>query len=300
MPVPVYILPGNHDPLNAGSVYRSSVFIERRPAHVHVIESATPVKVGDCVEIVGAPWMSKRPVTNPIEEALTTLPPASGITRICMGHGAVDLLTPDRESARIIEVSALERAIDEGKFHFVALGDRHSITKLGSGERVWYSGTPEPTRFSETRPGRALVVEVGDDRVATKEVQVGQWRFIELERVELNSADDVKTHKELMEEMENKERTILRLNLVGTLSLSSHCLLHDCLDDAEDVFGALEVREDDLLVLPDDADFDDLGFSGSVDAAVQRLRSCSIEGGDESATARDALMLLLRLAGKEV
>src|SRR4030042_6452228 len=68
VPVPVYILPGNHDPLNAASVYRSSVFIERRPAHVHVIESATPLEVAECVELMGAPWMSKRPAANPIEE----------------------------------------------------------------------------------------------------------------------------------------------------------------------------------------------------------------------------------------
>src|SRR4030042_3749030 len=39
VPVPVYLLPGNNDPLNAASVYRSSIFIERKPAHVHVIQS---------------------------------------------------------------------------------------------------------------------------------------------------------------------------------------------------------------------------------------------------------------------
>ncbi len=39
VPVPVFILPGNHDPLNAASVYRSSTFIERKPPHVNVIEN---------------------------------------------------------------------------------------------------------------------------------------------------------------------------------------------------------------------------------------------------------------------
>ena len=37
--------------------------------------------------------------------------PANKVTRICMGHGAVDTLTPDMESAGIISVAALERAI---------------------------------------------------------------------------------------------------------------------------------------------------------------------------------------------
>ncbi len=117
--------------------------------------------------------MSKRPAANPIEEALNALTPASGIIRICMGHGAVDTLTPDRDAAGIIEVAAIERAISEGKVHFVALGDRHSLTKVGNGDRIWYSGTPESTDFSETHSGYALIVDVGDGHVATKRSRSG-------------------------------------------------------------------------------------------------------------------------------
>ena len=215
MPVPVFILPGNHDPLNAAAVYRSSTFIDRKPAHVHVIENASPVKVADGVQLVGAPWMSKRPVTNPVEEALAALAPANGITRICMAHGAVDRLTPDPEAAGVIALAALERAIAEGKVHFVALGDRHSLTNVADGDRIWYSGTPEATDFSETQAGFALVVELDDSRVSAKEVQIGQWRFIERGRVDLNTSDDVDALRKSLEELENKERTVIRLTLVA-------------------------------------------------------------------------------------
>lgn len=296
VPVPIYILPGNHDPLNAASVYRSSTFIERKPAHVQVVESSAPIKVADGLEIVGAPWTSKRPVTNPIEEALSALPPASGVTRICLGHGAVDLFTPDREAAGVIAFALLERAVDEGKVHFVALGDRHSLTKVGAGERVWYSGTPESTDFSEIRSGWALVVEIEDDRAATKEVKIGQWQFVEHGRVDLNTVDDVEALRKSLDAIENKERTAVRLNLVGALSLTLHNLLQNHLLSASDVFGAFDVREDDLLLIPDDTDFADLGFSGFADGTVQRLRSKISEGGAEGAIARDSLMLLLRLA----
>ena len=296
VPVPVYLLPGNHDPLNAASVYRSSIFVERKPDHVHVIENANPIQVADGIEIVGAPWMSKRPAANPIGEALNALPPANGIIRICAGHGAVDLLTPDSDAPGIIEVAAVERAINEGKVHFVALGDRHSVTRVGTGDRIWYSGTPESTDFAETNSGFALIVDVGNEQVAVKEVQVGQWRFIERSRVDLNTGDDVEMLRRWLETVENKERTVIRLHLVGSLSLSSHGLLHSHLDAAEDVFGALEAREDDLVVMPDDSDFADLGFSGFAGQTTERLRSKIAEGGDEAAAARDALTLLLRLA----
>jgi DNA repair exonuclease SbcCD nuclease subunit len=296
VPVPVYILPGNHDPLNAASVYRSSTFIERKPPQVQVVETAAPIKVAEGVELVGAPWMSKRPVANPIEDAINALAPANGITRICMGHGPVDTLAPDQESAGIISVAALERALAEGKIHFVALGDRHSLTKVGGGDRIWYSGTSEATDFRETQSGYAHIVEIGDGSANTKGIQIGQWRFLERERVDLNTADDVEALRKSLEGIENKDRTVVRLNLVGSLSLALSGALQNHLLAAKDVFGAFDVRDDALLVLPDDTDFANLGFSGFADGTVQRLRSKIAEGGDEGTVPREALMLLLRLA----
>ena len=80
------------------------------------------------------------------------------------------------------------------------------------------------------------------------------------------------------------------------MSLSLKGLLQNHLDAAKDVFGAFDVREDELLAVPDDADFAGLGFSGFADATVKRLRTKIEDGGEEGSLARDALMLLLRLA----
>src|SRR4030043_257218 len=88
--VPVYLLPGNHDPLNAASVYRSSTFLEKKPAHVHIIDTTVPVQVDVGFELVGAPWLSKRQNHNPIVDLLNTLPPGGSIKRICVGHGIID------------------------------------------------------------------------------------------------------------------------------------------------------------------------------------------------------------------
>jgi DNA repair exonuclease SbcCD nuclease subunit len=294
--VTVFILPGNHDPLNAASVYRSSTFIERRPEHVQVIETSAPIKISEGVELVGAPWISKRPAANPVEELLATIQPVIGMTRICVAHGGVDLFTPDRDAPGVIAVSMLERAIDEGKIHFVALGDRHSLTKVGGGDRIWYSGTPESTDFRETQSGYVHIVEIGDGSVTTKSIKIGHWRFIEREQVDLNTAEDVEALRKSLEKIENKERTVVRLNLVGSLSLASNGMLQNQLFAAKDVFGAFDVQDDALLVLPDDTDFANLGFSGFADQTVQRLRSKILGGGDEGTVAREALMLMLRLA----
>jgi DNA repair exonuclease SbcCD nuclease subunit len=167
---------------------------------------------------------------------------------------------------------------------------------VGAGDRIWYSGTPEATDFSETQSGYGQIVEIGESSVSTKAVQVGQWRFVERDRVDMNSVDEVEGLRKWLEGIERKEMTVLRLKLVGSLSLSLRSVLDKHLSAAEDVFGAIDIREDELLVLPDDADFADLGFSGFADATVKALRARIDEGGKEGTMARDALMLLLRLA----
>ena len=296
VPVPVYVLPANHDPLNAASVYQSSTFSEQKPDHVTIIDDFSPREVAAGVEIVGAIWKSKKPVINPLEELLDALTPSSGKTRIVMGHGIVDQFTPDKDAPGIISVDKLELALREGKADFIALGDRHSVTKLGSSDRIWYSGTPVSTDFREDKSGYALVVELEKERMAAREVRVGKWNFIEMEHVDLNHADDVVNLNRSLQAIENKERTVVRLRLFGGLALSLHVELQKNLEAASDLFAGFDVRYDDLLMVPEDADFVDLGFSGFADKTVVRLREQIEAGGAEADEARDALMLLLRLA----
>jgi DNA repair exonuclease SbcCD nuclease subunit len=293
--VPVYLLPGNHDPLNAASVYRSSTFIEKKPAHVHIIENTGPIQVGDGFELVGAPWLSKRPNGNPIVDLLNALPPAGGIKRICVGHGIVDIFTPDKEAENVIAVSKLETAIAEGKVHFIALGDRHSLTKVGSGDRIWYSGTPESTDFREDHSGFCQIVHMDGADVTTEEVKIGQWSFIE-ELADLNTEADVESRRKKLEDIPSRERSVVKLVLKGSLTLSLHGVLQNHILAAKDVLAGSVINEDDLLVIPKDTDFTDLGFSGFADATVKRLREKIDRGGTEGAVARDAFMLLLRLA----
>lgn len=295
VPVPVFIIPGNHDPLNAASVYRSSTF-ERKPDNVRVIESADPIKINDDLEIVGAPWMSKKPAVNPLEEVLGTLETIDGITRICAAHGVVDYFTPDRDAPAVIAVELLEQAIKDRKVDFIALGDRHSLTRLGGTDRIWYSGTPEATDFAEVQSGFANIVEIDDGMVSAKPVQIGKWQFIDKGRFDLNTPEEMQSLRKFFDDIANKECTVVRVNCVGSLSLALREELQEDLDTAKDVFAACDVCEDDLVLLPDDTDFNDLGFSGFAKSSVEQLRTRIAEGGPESMIARDALMLLKRLA----
>lgn len=298
--VPVYLLPGNHDPLNAASVYRSTTFLERKPPHVHVIEDTNPIRVDKGIEIIGIPWASKRPLKDLVALATGQLEAAVNTMRVCVAHGMVDSLSPNLDDPALISLRSVEAAIAQNKIHYLALGDRHSLTEVGDSGCVWYAGTPEQTDYNELKPGFAIVVTINEESVTTKEVNIGRWKFIEREQIDLNSKEDIDALRAWVENLENKERTVVKLRFVGTLSLSLHSDLEEIISHAQEILGAVETRMGNLAVIPEDADFTDLGFSGFANSTVERLRSNVKASGHDAVTSRDALALLVRLAGREL
>lgn len=297
VPVPVYLLPGNHDPLDAASVYRSPTFTAHRPSNVHVLDGRGPVAVAPGVELVGAPWSSKRPGRDLVGAVSATLP-ADGTVRVVAGHGAVDVLSPDRNDEARIDLTAVEAALAVGQMHYVALGDRHSRTEVGSSGRVWYSGAPEPTDFVEVDPGHALVVDLAPGCCTVTSHAVATWRFVELHH-ELGGGGDVAALAARLDGLAAKARTVVRLTLVGTLGLDDHARLLDLLDHQRDLLAALVRWEkmSDLVVVPHDDDLAGLDLPGFAAQACAELSVASGRGGRDGAVAADALRLVHRLAG---
>ncbi len=90
------------------------------------------------------------------------------------------------------------------------------------------------------------------------------------------------------------------MHLVGAISLSLYGELEELFSHFQEVLGAVETRMNNLAIIPEDADFMDLGFSGFASHTVERLRSNIEESGPDTITSRDALALLVRLAGREL
>jgi DNA repair exonuclease SbcCD nuclease subunit len=304
--IPVYLLPGNHDPLDASSVYTSPLFTAECPDNVRVLDRAGVHRLRPGLEIVAAPWRSKAPTSDPVADVLDGLP-ADGVTRIVVGHGAVDILVPDKDRPSLISLSALEAAIARGAVHYVALGDKHSRMQVGSSGRIWYSGSPEVTNYDNIEPdsGHVLVIDVDEDDAArpvkVEARHVGSWRFVTLCRSVDDSRDvaDLDINLDLMPE---KERTVVRLGLTGSLTVTDKAALDACLDKYARLFAALSLweKQTDIAVMPADGEFDDLGIGGFAAAAVDELVATARSDGEEADDARAALALLLRLTDRGV
>lgn len=303
--IPVYLLPGNHDPLDASSVYTSALFCAERPDNVVVLDRAGVHQVRAGLEIVAAPWRSKVPTTDLVADVLDDLP-ASAATRILVAHGGVDALDPDRDKPSLIRLTKVDDALTRGAVHYVALGDKHSLTQVGGSGRVWYSGAPEVTNFDdvESDPGHVLVVDVDEaDPLRAVRVtprHVGSWRFVTMRR-QVDTSRDIADLDMNLDLMTEKDRTVVRLALTGSLTVTDRAALDACLDKYARLFAWLGLweRHTQLAVIPADGEFSDLGIGGFAAAAVEELVATARE--EDSATAVDAqaaLALLLRLADR--
>jgi DNA repair exonuclease SbcCD nuclease subunit len=303
--IPVYLLPGNHDPLDASSVYASALFTAECPDSVMVLDRAGVYEVRPGLQIVAAPWRSKAPTTDLVAEVLGDLQESpEGVTRVLVAHGGVDVVDPDPDKPSVIRLAQLEDALARGALHYVALGDKHSVTGVGSSGRVWYSGSPEVTNFDdvESDPGHVLVVDLDETypqrRVTVDAPHVGRWRFVTLHHQVDNSRDIVDLDLNL-DLMTDKDRTAVRLALIGSLTVTDRAALDACLDKYSRLFASLRLWDShsDLVVTAADGEFTDLGIGGFAAAAVEELVEAARTGDAETAgDAQAALALLLRLA----
>ena len=142
-----------------------------------------------------------------------------------------------------------------------------------------------------------LIVDLGADHVEVVDKHLGTWRFLRRNR-QLSSDKDIDALEEWLSGLEDKDRTIVKLSMVGQVSVAQKARLDEFLEHHTELLAALETweRHSDLVVIPDDADLDHFGLSGFASDALTELQMMA-EQGEQAPVARDALALLYRLVG---
>lgn len=301
--VPVYLLPGNHDPDNPAGCWSMPELVDGLPKGVHVLRDGRPHPVpGLPAEVVGAPWPSRRPDTDLVGAVLAGLaPPLPGTVRVLVGHGQLDVRSPNPDDPALVRLEPVEAALAAGLVHYVALGDRHSTTEVAPAIR--YAGAPLATAFDEVAANQALVVDVADGAerslVTATAVPVGSWRFV-VEQLDCTGDAGVAAVDAFLSGQSAKERTVVKLGLTGTLTFSQHAALQEVLARHADLLACVQcsARRSELALVADGTDFGDLQLSGFARHAADELAATAAGAGPGSEAALDALLLLTRLAGR--
>lgn len=296
---PLLILPGNHDALDASSVYRRPTFESNKPEKVVVLDAPGIHTVpGTDLTVAAAPLLTRHASEDLAAAVVADLRERGESATILVAHGATDVLNPDRDRADAIKVAPIESAINEGLFQYVALGDRHGFKDSGvdTNDRIIYSGSPLTSDYREVDANEVAIVTLEGDTVKIDRRIVGDWKFISRE-IELNSSADVDALEEWLAGLDQKPETVVRLARSGVLSLTEFARVDQLIEDFGDRLALLELwdRNDDLHVAPTEEDFEQLDLSGYAAAAMDDLRESAVNEGEDSEIARDALNLLFRL-----
>lgn len=291
-PCEVLLLPGNHDPYTPEALYRTEWWARECPRHVRVLGERKPLDVG-AATLLPCPLL-QRDSADPTAWLSPRVGPSDRV-RVGVAHGSVrEFLrsvagNEDLEIHNDLPIDLPSRA----GLDYVALGDWHSKLKIN--DRMWYSGTPEPTRFKERDPGDVLVVEVPEPRatprVTPHRVATFTWRQV---AATLHTADDLAALERRLEEFSARAETLVELVLDGHLDLSLHGRLEqEILGRYRGIFRHVRVRDERLFVRLTDRDIAGLPQEGWIGQVVERLRR-GVEGYDAD-QCQEALEALHRL-----
>lgn len=201
-PIPVYVLPGNHDPMVPGGIWDLDSW-KRIESHVTLLGERQEYRCRDDVALYACPLTQKRSGLDPTAW-IPCRKDGDDHIRIGIAHGSLDIL-PDRVNFPIARDRPEQSGLD-----YLALGDWHG---RGTHGRAVYPGTMEPTHFGEKDSGNVLVVDIDE---AGAEPRIEACRVNSLTWTEFKPAiqtvDDVETLDQTIRDLGPLTSTLLRIS----------------------------------------------------------------------------------------
>lgn len=276
-PIPVVIIPGNHDPADADKLW--TAFKKSLPdsAAVHVPLVAELIELADGKLVVEAyPCPTRFSAEPPWEPRLPTTNDASAL-RVVVAHGTLQggPVPEDETDAYPFTQADLERLNAD----YIALGHFHGVyPPLSEGEEgcrnYCYCGTHEPDQFTGDAGYAILATLTKGAPARLRRIKVGkrQWRLITIAQ----PADLAKIEqlRDQVEASSDPARFVVRLKVLAKMGWNGKDI--DRLDRLESALRALgaEVERRGDVQARADAQALDLGElpSGAVREALLSLQ----------------------------
>jgi predicted phosphodiesterase len=324
---PVYIIPGNHDPLTHGGVWDRDPWRREQPTkHIRLLREAMPVPVpGLPVTLFPCPLRNRSSIDDPTAW-IADHPRSDGdrTIRIGLAHGSLNFLPCLPLDDHLIRPDAA----DHYHLDYLALGHWHKPLRHRSAdgsERTAYSGTHEPMRFPDSKAGvstgwsscsddgdaerfqdegrgTALVVSIEEAGAPPQieAIEVGrlcwaaeQWDMTSRPLGEIISAYADRPDRAL---------TILRLTLTGVLSPEKHRRIDEVLKDIvlNRYCPGSSLHADAVLVEPSPDQLGKVVGDGVLSRVLGRLREEALSTDPVAKRVADhAMKLLYRIAWEE-
>ena len=213
---PLFLLPGNHDPLTPGSVWDTDHQFRRAlPDYVKVVDRDDFVyEFSDRAVMYAVPCRSHAGQSDPTDD-IPEREAADDRIRIGMVHGQTFDIEGHQTNFPIASDAAQQRGLD-----YLALGDTHSFREIDgeAGAPTIYPGTPEATSFDEEGAGNVALIFFPLDRARRARVErqrVATWTWRE------ETCSSLLDLRELSLD-ETLRKSVLRLQLDMEVSLDEY------------------------------------------------------------------------------
>ena len=293
---PVFLLPGNHDPLLAESVWdEASAFRRGLPDFVHVVDRDDfEYELTPEARLYARPCRSMSGQDD-LAMALPAREDGDELIRIGLVHGS----TFDMEGCQTNFPIAKDAAVERG-FDYLAIGDTHSFRFVPPDRPIpptIYPGAPEPTAFEEKDPGHvALVFVTRHRRARVQKVPVARWHW---EQAEVRSLGDLQA----LRDRRDLDSRVLRLQVEMSLAPHEYARAEQLLAELEGnlaihgLVGILDLNRSGLGLDPSDIESAFDGAPAVVQAAAHRLKAIQASS-EEPEVAGRALYRLYKLVEK--
>src|ERR1700688_4305021 len=223
---PVFLVPGNHDPLTSESVWAPThPFRARLPKWVHIVDRDDfTYDLAPDVVLYARPCRSKAG-ENDLAMALPLREPADARVRIGCVHGCTFDMDGYETNFPICRDAGVQRGLD-----YLAIGDTHSFRDVTENLSVptVYAGAPAPTGFDDAGAGRVALVALFRRglRPRVDAEPVAFWRWIDVRCNDMNALRSLLTTPDL-------DRHVVRLHQDLTVSLSEESEVERILRDLQ-------------------------------------------------------------------
>ena len=325
--VPVFVLPGNHDPLLPGSVWEREPWSQEQTKRLRVLRGRQSLEVKPGVILFPCPVFRK----TSLEDPTLWIPPRStleddSVIRIGVAHGSIRDRQNLPDDDHLIDMHAAEnKGLD-----YLALGHWHKMGFYYDADgtcRATYPGVHEPMRFRgadspytgwvpyapdanrdvflDEGPGEVFLVTIDRPRAKPQieHLSVGHLKWT-------SDAYTLLTEKEvgqLISEIATRptpERSLVRLRLEGVLNAKAMLRLDELKDVLKERYLHHEVDTSRLHLTPEEEEIREVAGRGVLRLVLENLiteakattKDETEETCSRKAMAERAIMVLYQIA----
>ena len=295
---PVFLLPGNHDPLLAESVWAPGHKFRRNlPDWVHVVDREDfEYALPNGAVLYAVPCTSKSGQRDPTESIPMRVPGDERI-RIGMVHGSTFDIHEAWRNFPIDADAVITRGLD-----YLAIGDTHGF-RLVPPTRLYpptvYPGAPEPTAFDEKDPGHVAVVLITRQRRANvRPERVARWTWEERHVTTIDELREIARRRDLDDRV---MRLKIEMRVPAPHYEEAERILEDLVGTSarQGRVGVLELYRDGLELDTSDIDSHVADLPDVLKSAVRELKDAADAHPESRLVAQRAIYHLYSLARKK-